>query len=282
MIAAPLTVAAVLVVARAGAPPPPARPLRPIDRSAPARRRSDVAIARRLATADLDLGVVSPTMVWAAFIGLAMLAGFSLVGPAAGVVGATVGLVAPPVVVRVRGDRHRARIERALPGLLDEVAMAIHGGDGLLGALTSVTGTGPLERDLANVLARVERGQTLAHALRDWAASLGSPDVDLVVMALDVGLQTGGSHRSALQGVAQSLRDRAEVAAELRALVSQGRTSAVVVGVAPVGFAAVAAAVDPATMAFFTRTRVGPAVVAAGLALDAVGVWWMQRLANPS
>ena len=68
--------------------------------------------------------------------------------------------------------------------------------------------------------------------------------------------------------------------AELRALSSQARISALVIGLAPVGFGAFAAATDPRTSEFLLHTPAGLILLVTGLALDGVGWLWMQRLAQ--
>src|SRR5258706_1104103 len=81
-----------------------------------------------------------------------------------------------------------------------------------------------------------------------------------------------------MDGAAASLRAERGVGAGLRALSSQARSSALVIGVAPAAFGAIAALIDSRTAGFLLRTRAGLACLMAGLALDALGGWWMHRI----
>lgn len=81
-----------------------------------------------------------------------------------------------------------------------------------------------------------------------------------------------------IDGVAASLRANLAVAAEVRALSSQARYSAMVIALAPLAFGVVAASADGRTADFLLRTRVGVACLAAGVALDVIGAWWMHRI----
>ena len=65
----------------------------------------------------------------------------------------------------------------------------------------------------------------------------------------------------------------------MRALSSQARASAVVIGLAPLGFAVLAAMVDPASIHFLVGTPIGIACLVVGVVLDGVGAAWMHRLA---
>ena len=66
--------------------------------------------------------------------------------------------------------------------------------------------------------------------------------------------------------------------AEVAAMASQARASALVITIAPLAFAALAAATDDRTAAFLLRSPLGVACLAAGLALDVVAAVWMRRL----
>ena len=106
------------------------------------------------------------------------------------------------------------------------------------------------------------------------------PGVRLAVAALCLGVETGGAQARAVDGVASTLRDRLAVTAEVRALSAQARLSALIIGVAPVGFGAFAAATDPRTARFVFHTVPGLLLLATGLALDALGWLWMRRLSR--
>jgi tight adherence protein B len=120
----------------------------------------------------------------------------------------------------------------------------------------------------------------LLTALEALAARRPLPGVRLAVAALCVGVETGGAQARAVDGVAATLRDRLAVAAEVRALSSQARVSALVIGLAPLGFGCFAIATDPRTGRFLFHTPVGLALVVAGVMLDGMGWLWMQHLAR--
>nr|MDQ6927830.1 hypothetical protein [Actinomycetota bacterium] len=67
-------------------------------------------------------------------------------------------------------------------------------------------------------------------------------------------------------------------AAEARALASQARMSALVIGLAPLAFGVFAASTDPRTSQFLLHTSAGLILLAGGLTLDGLGWLWMQRL----
>ncbi|MFP5318668.1 MAG: type II secretion system F family protein [Acidimicrobiia bacterium] len=288
-------VAAVLVVATAGA----ARAAARVTRGALVRRRLQEAVApdgRRLSVVlpapppwvlpALDrAGIDSPVVVWWAWLGaFAMGTGGALaLGGLPLALLAGVALVAgPALVLRTRRGRGDEQLERALPVALEAVARSLRSGASLRQAVAEAAEASPgrLGRELALVAAHVERGATLLEALEGLAARRPVPGVRLAVAALCLGVETGGAQARAVDGVAATLRDRLGVAAEVRALSSQARVSAVVIGLAPVAFGGFAATTDPRTAEFMFSTPAGLVLLSVGVALDGLGWLWMQRLAR--
>jgi tight adherence protein B len=102
--------------------------------------------------------------------------------------------------------------------------------------------------------------------------------VRLAVGALVLATQTGGPPARVIEDVASAIRTRQQVAREAHALAAQARLSAIVVGVAPVGFMLVTCLTDARNSHLLFGTPLGIACVVTGLALDAVGAWWMHRM----
>jgi tight adherence protein B len=137
---------------------------------------------------------------------------------------------------------------------------------------------GPLSADLGRVRARADLGVGLADALAAWPAERDVDGVRAAAGALSVASSMGGRAADAIDGLAQSLRDRLGAAAEAGALSAQARLSALVVGAAPVGYLAFSSAVDPASTATLVTTTPGRVCLVLGLGCEALGAWWMHRI----
>ena len=75
-----------------------------------------------------------------------------------------------------------------------------------------------------------------------------------------------------------SLRQRLDAAAEARALSSQARLSAVVVGAAPLGYLAFSSFVDRRAVGVLVGTGVGRVCLVVGLGLEALAALWIRRI----
>ena len=179
------------------------------------------------------------------------------------------------VGVSRRMDLRRA--ERSLPGLFDEVIRRMRAGATVPMAMAAAAaiGSAPGDRELAEA---IDSGVSLDIALDDWRRAAPTPSRRLAGVALRLAAERGGPVAGVLGGVAESLRDRAALESEVRALSSQARASAVVMVLAPLAFAALAATLDDRIAAFLLADPLGWACIVGGLLLDLLGALWMRRL----
>ena len=212
--------------------------------------------------------------------GAGIVAAATMIGPiAVGLAG--VAAVAASIVVRCRRRTEVVAGRRAqLPQALERLAAALRSGSSLpvaLGEAGRAT-PDPLGAELETVARGAAQGQPIAGVLDDWTRDHRDPGTRLAATALVLATVVGAAPARAVDGVASTLRERLELAAERRALASQARTSAVVLSLAPLAFAVLLAMTDAAAARFLLRTTAGWVCLAAGLGLNALGAWWMARL----
>lgn len=241
-------------------------------------------VAAALAEADLPVPAAVAWTTWIGGLAIAPVTAAIVAGPGLAGVSALGLLVGPLLVVRTRRGRADARLEQALPGALEAVARSLRSGASLRQAVEEAgAASGPsrvLAGELSRAAAEAAQGASLVTALEAVGTRRPLPGVRLGVAALCLGAETGGAQARAVDGVAATVRERLAVAAELKALSSQARISALVIGLAPIGFGAFAAATDPRTSEFLLHTPAGLILLVTGLVLDAVGWLWMQHLAK--
>lgn len=219
------------------------------------------------------------TRAWIALAGTALVLGWLGGGPVTALLAVAAAGIGPRLLLSARRGRSAAAIEAALPPVLEATARGLRAGASLPVALAAASsGAAPvIVHELAEVT-EAAADQGLVAALDGWAATRQLPGVRLAAAALALSAEIGGGGARALDGVALTLRQRQAVAGEIRSLATQARLSAVVLTLAPVAFAALAAAGDPRTATALLRSQVGQACLAAGLGLDALGAVWMARI----
>ncbi len=184
--------------------------------------------------------------------------------------------------------RVNRRRDTAVAPVLEAVARELRIGATLPEAVRHVASRpGPLADDLQAVCRRADLGLGWASAIRGWGrhgsskpgrSRSGFGSVASASAALALAHAAGGPAAGPLDALATRLRRRQAVAAEVTALSTQGRWSAWVVVLIPVGALVLTAVADPATVHGLTTTGVGRACLLGGLALDALGAGWMRMI----
>lgn len=233
---------------------------------------------RLLANADIE---VAPKLAVEIWLGGAAIVGFLSLGFAPLLAAPVfVGMVAAgPVGLQLANGRRERRMNASLPGMLEEVARELRGGGTVHGAIQHfVTRPGPLRVELGRVLARTELGLGLDESLAAWPGEAASPGIRATVGALSVAASIGGQAATALDGLAASLRERGAVMAEARALATQARLSATVVGAAPLMYLAFSALVDQRAIRVLAGTMVGRVCIVVGIGMEIAAAAWMRRI----
>jgi tight adherence protein B len=239
-----------------------------------ARERLETALVA--ADAPPDAGAAVQVWLLAALAAGCLAGGLDLVfAPVA--IGAV--LIGGPIALYSARGRGRRRGAAELPVALELVAAELRTGGTVAGALETLGHRdGLLAAEFARVNRRCALGAPLDEALAAWATERREPGVSSAAGALAVAAATGGRAAEALDGLATSLRDRFEIAAEGRALSAQARLSAIVVGTLPVVYVGACAVLDRRQVRVLTDTGFGVLCLFAGLTLELLAGLWIRSL----
>ena len=242
----------------------------------PTRVRS--SLERALRDADVHLDPEGALELW--MVGATAIAVLAIsLSPGMAIPAWIAGIVAGPVALRLGRTRRERRFSSALPGALEQVAAELRGGGTVAGAVDRLAVTdGPVADDLRRVHVRTRLGLGLSDALVGWPAEHDTPGVRAAAGALAVAGTLGGRAADAIDGLASSLRHRLDSSAEAHALSAQSRLSAIVVGVAPVGYLAFSSLVDPSSVTVLVGTGVGRVCLVLGLGLEGLAALWIRRI----
>jgi tight adherence protein B len=161
-------------------------------------------------------------------------------GILAGVVGAVAGLAVGGFLPLFWIDlRHRSRQRAFRSQLADCVALlssSVRAGHSLLQALEQVAreSVEPSRSAIEQVVREIGLGASQEEALERLARRFPSEDLDLIVASINVQHQISGSVARSLDEMAETLRERQRIEADIRALTSQQRYSAYVLALLPV------------------------------------------------
>ncbi len=92
---------------------------------------------------------------------------------------------------------------------------------------------GPVGEEFRLITERIKIGRTMDQALQETADRLGTPEFQFFVITLSIQRETGGNLAETLSNLATVLRQRAQMKLKIRAMSSESKASAYIIGVLP-------------------------------------------------
>lgn len=239
---------------------------------------------RRGLSAALDSAAINlrpgEFLVLAAAIGVVFaLVLFSFMGP----FGFIIGLVSAPLlgrmIVEARAESRRKAFGEQLPDLLQMMVSSLRSGYGLPQALDSVANqvADPARAEMQRVLLEVRIGRDPTDAMQSMADRMKSRDFEWVVAAIHINREVGGELAIILENVAETVRERQQLARQVRTLTAEGRLSAYVLTGLPFVLAVLLSLTSPGYFDPFKQAP-GPFLVVLGVGLLIVGWLWMRKI----
>lgn len=134
--------------------------------------------------------------------------------------------------------------------------------------LVSTEIPGPVGEEFKAVTERIRIGKTMELALADSAEMLGTPEFQFFCITIAIQRETGGNLAETLNNLSEVLRKRAQMKLKIRAMSSEAKASAYIVGALPFFVFGLVYTMNPGYVAgFFYEER----LIAVGLG----GLVWM-------
>ncbi len=92
---------------------------------------------------------------------------------------------------------------------------------------------GPVGLEFKGIVERIKIGRTMEESLQDTADRLGIPEFNFFCITLAIQRETGGNLAETLSNLADVLRKRAQMKLKIRAMSSESKASAYIVGSLP-------------------------------------------------
>jgi len=196
--------------------------------------------------------------------------------------GVFVGVGVPHFVI---GKMIKRRVNKFTVNFPDAIELMVRGlRSGLpitetLGIVASEI-PGPVGIEFRMVADKMKIGRTMEAALQDTADRLGTPEFQFFVITLAIQRETGGNLAETLSNLADVLRKRAQMKLKLRAMSSESKASAYIVGSLPFVVFTLVWMINPRYMGgFFTDERLMVAGIG-GMIWMGIGALIMAKMVN--
>ncbi len=250
------------------------------------KARAKVPMRLRLERAGLDisvkafwigsavLGVACAAMVWV------MMPQMSPVAYGAVLFIGIFGL--PRWVVSKLTKRRQAKFLNEFANAIDVIVRGVKSGLPLNECLQIIAreSPSPVREEFRELVEQQRIGVPLSEAFDRMMGRLPLPEVNFFAIVVAIQQQSGGNLSEALGNLAGVLRDRKTLAAKVRAMSSEAKASASVLGSLPFIVTALVYLTSPAYIQLLWTTKTGNFLIMLGLAWMFVGIMVMKKMIN--
>jgi tight adherence protein B len=186
-------------------------------------------------------------------------------------VGAMAGAGIPHFVVNFFIKKRTNQFNSKFPDAIELLVRGLRSGLPVTETLQVVAQElpGPVGIEFKGIVDRIKVGRTMEESLQETADRLGIPEFNFFCITLAIQRETGGNLAETLSNLADVLRKRAQMKLKIRAMSSESKASAYIVGALPFIVFGMIWWINPSYIGgFFTEDR----LIVAGLG----GLVWMS------
>lgn len=208
------------------------------------------------------------------------LIGFLLGGVLVGILFLAIGPLGFMIVVMILTARRRTKFDQQLGDTLQMLAGGLRAGHSLLRSIDAVAteAESPTSEEFARIVAENRLGRDLRESLFDAAQRLNCEDFEWTAQAIEIHREVGGDLAEVLDHVAETIRERAQIKGQVRALSAEGRLSAYILLALPVGMFVFLQIASPGYIGVLFTNFLGWAMAVGGVVSLAVGAFWLSRV----
>ncbi len=236
-----------------------------------------------IAAADIDLSV-SQLLTRCAIAGaVGFLTGSILISLTLGLVIGGVLSVVPYVLVRRQGAARAKKLVEQLPDALDLISRSLQAGVGLNDTFRTVAEEMefPIAAEFGRVFEEVRFGREFRHAAENMIERNPTVfDLRLMVSSTLLARETGGNLIEILANISETIRGRFLFQAKVKAMTSEARTSAMVLGSLPLGVAVLVNLLSPGYMDPLFEDQLGNYLLGGALTWYSIGAFMMNQMSQ--
>ncbi|TCJ38921.1 type II secretion system F family protein [Parafrankia sp. BMG5.11] len=188
----------------------------------------------------------------------------------------------PHFVVNFHVKRRTNRFNAKFPDAIELLVRGLRSGLPVTETLTIVSHEvpGPVGEEFKAITDRIRVGRTMEEALQETADRLGIPEFNFFCITLAIQRETGGNLAETLSNLADVLRKRGQMKLKIKAMSSESKASAYIVGALPFIVFIMIWWINPGYVGgFFTEDRLIVAGLG-GMVWMGIGVFIMAKMVS--
>jgi tight adherence protein B len=200
-----------------------------------------------------------------------------------GIIGIIIGLIMPRIYVGRQKTKRLNKFNEQLQDMLNLVVNGLRAGFSTVQALEAVSKElpDPISTEFRRVVQEMQLGIPMESALDNLLRRIPSPDLDFIIVAINVQREVGGNLAEILDTIAYTIRERVRIKGEIRVLTSQVMYSGRFISLLPIILSVVLWFINrDYMMTFFDNLLCGILMLSCAALLIGVGYFIMTRIAN--
>lgn len=196
---------------------------------------------------------------------------------------AFMGFFAPRIYVGRKISKRLRDFETQLPDTLSLWVNALRSGYSVLQSMEAISRDAPepTSTEFKRVIQEAQLGIDMDDALAHLLDRVESPDLDLVITAVNINREVGGNLAEILDVISGTIRERIKLRGEIRVLTSQGRATGWLISGLPIALALFLNTTNPGFMGpMFEDRFCGWPMLGVGLAMIGMGAAAIQKIVD--
>jgi tight adherence protein B len=183
------------------------------------------------------------------------------------------------LLMRIRGARLR-KLEEQLPEAADFLGRALRAGHSFANVMQMVGEElpDPIASEFKFAYEEINYGVPMNEALHNLALRVPLTDLRYLVIAVLIQRESGGNLAEVLGNISRLIRSRLKLLAQVRVMSAEGRMSAWVLGVLPLGVMLLMVISNPAYVRLLWTDPIGVKLMWYAFGVAVFGVLWMRKL----
>jgi tight adherence protein B len=198
---------------------------------------------------------------------------------AAGIAGAALGLIGPPLYVHLKRQARLLKLLSQLPDTFDLMARVVRAGQTIPQAVQAVADEfdAPVAAEFSYCYEQQNLGLSPELAFRDLARRSGLLELKIFVLAMLVHQQAGGNLAELLDKLSGVVRERFRIRGKIRSLTAEGRIQALVLLALPPALLGVIMLLNRTYAQVLIEH---PNLLIGTFAAELIGALWIRRIIN--
>jgi tight adherence protein B len=245
-------------------------------------RKVRPTLQRRIVQAGLK---ISPRTFWIASAAAAVFAALACLVAGQSIIVALlasfgIGLGLPRWVLHFLKKRRQKKFTSEFANAVDVIVRSVKSGLPVNEALKIVAREipEPVQGEFSRLCESLKVGVTLEQGLKRMYENMPTPEVNFFAIVMTVQMKSGGNLSEALGNLSAVLRDRKRLQGKIKALSSEAKASAMIIGALPPGVMTMVYITTPKYMEPLFDTRVGNLMLAGCVIWMSMGIFIMKKM----